>query len=221
VMQTMADQVAVAIDNARLFVDAEAALEEMEAIHRRYLGQAWAEYAHTRAVSGYEQTESGMRPFGPLGNKVLPETQQAITEKHPVVWNGDGDTDSSPSTLAAPIMLRDQPIGAIGFKAAEGERRWSADDVALVEAIAGQLAQAIESLRLFEETQRRAAYERSVSEITGRVWASLDPDTILKTTVQEMGRALGAKLATVEITGPGNDNDSPPAEEMVKGKKEI
>jgi GAF domain-containing protein len=40
VLQTMADQVAVAIDNAQLFADAEATVEEMENIQRRYLGQA-------------------------------------------------------------------------------------------------------------------------------------------------------------------------------------
>ena len=56
-----------------------------------------------------------------------------------------------------------------------------------------------------DETQRRAARERLVGKIAGQVWASLDPDTILRTMVRELGHALGAELTTVEITGPRRD----------------
>ncbi len=123
-----------------------------------------------------------------------------------------------------PVVLRGQPIGALGFEAPAG-KKWGQDDIALAEALAEQFAIAADNLRLLNETQRRAAHERLVSEITGRVWASLDPDTILKTTVRELGRALGAKLATIEVAGPETkpkkDNGSFLAEEMAKGKKKI
>ncbi|MEJ2560791.1 MAG: GAF domain-containing protein [Anaerolineae bacterium] len=62
VMQTMADQVAVAIDNAQLFAQTQAALLEMEATQRRYLGQAWSKYTHGGAVSGYEYSNCAARP---------------------------------------------------------------------------------------------------------------------------------------------------------------
>jgi GAF domain-containing protein len=54
VMQTMADQVAIAIDNARLFVETQAALKEMEATHRQYLREAWAGYVPAASTTYYE-----------------------------------------------------------------------------------------------------------------------------------------------------------------------
>ena len=72
----------------------------------------------------------------------------------------------------------------------------------MAETIAEQTALTIENLRLLEETQRRAAQERLVSEIAGQVRASLNPDTVLKTTIRELGRALGAEVASIEIMPP-------------------
>lgn len=217
VMQTMADQVAVAIDNALLFVETQAALEEVEATHRRYLGQAWTEYGLTRAVSGYEQTDAGMIP---LGDEVLPQVQQAMTEQRPVVWNGDPSTGSgrSPSTprprsgrrgdidqmkepslsaLVVPIMLRGQPIGALGF--GEEGRQWSADDIALAEAIAEQLALAADNLRLLDETQRRAARERLTREITDKMRNVAGVEHIIQTAVDELSRVLGTSRTFVRL----------------------
>jgi len=204
VMQAMADQVAVAIDNARLFAETQAALKEMEATHQRYLGQAWAAYARTRAISGYAQTDAGVMP---LGDQVLPEAQQAMAEQRPVVLSDNGAAAPSSSALLVPIVLRDQPMGALGFEE-EGRRRWSEDEIALAEAVAEQLALAAENLRLLEETQRRAARERLIGEVTARVRASLNLETVLKTAVGEMRQALGLDKIAVRLTKEKTDGHS-------------
>jgi len=215
VMQTMADQVAVAIDNARLFADAETALEEMEATHRHYIGQMWSEYTSTRVVSGYEQTDAGMVS---LGDEVLPEVQRAVAGHRPVVRSGHGDEREglSPSALVVPIMLRGQPIGALGFKDAEGRRRWSAEEITLAEAIAEQLALAADNLRLLDETQRHATRERLIGEITASMRETLDMGTVLKTAVQQVRQALGLPEVVIRLgasppssctTGDGRNGD--------------
>ncbi|MCS7179617.1 MAG: hypothetical protein N0A03_10200, partial [Anaerolineae bacterium] len=61
-----------------------------------------------------------------------------------------------------------------------------------------------------EEAQRRAARERLAAEIMSRIRASLDPDTVLKTTVRELGRALRARWAAVEVTGPSEESSQLP-----------
>ncbi len=217
VMQTMADQVAVAIDNAQLFVETQAALTAMEATHRRYLGQAWTEYVHSRAVSGYEYSkEHGQTQakVAPLSGEVLPEVRQVTMDLHPVVRNSDGDTgqakESSSSVLVAPIVLRGQPIGALGFRQVEGSRQWSADDVALAETLAEQLALALENTRLLEETQHRAAREQLIGQVTARIRESLDLETVLKTAAGEMRQALGLNKLTVRLATRETDNGSPP-----------
>jgi GAF domain-containing protein/HAMP domain-containing protein len=198
ILQTMADQVAVAIDNARLFANAQASLEEMEATHRRYLGHAWGEYTRTKTISGYEQTEAGIIP---LDNKVLSEVQQALTKQRPVIWSGkggDGQKETS-STLVVPIVLRDQPIGALGFKGKQGEHQWSTDDIALAEAVAEQLALAADNLRLLDATQRRASREQLVADLSEQMQRATDMEHLMRIAAEGMNSVLGSSRAFVRL----------------------
>ena len=205
VMQTMADQVAVAIDNARLFTESQAALERMAAIQRRYLGQAWAEYAQVVKEIGYETERPGVAP---LGDAVLPEIRQAVEQQGATALVGTGIEGKGYSALVAPITLRGEIIGALGIHDDPGARQWSAADVALIEAVAERMALAADNLRLLDETQRLAARDRIIGEVTARVRETLDVDTVLQTAVREIGDALN--IAQVEVRmGSGKREAAP------------
>jgi GAF domain-containing protein len=190
VMQTMANQVAVAIDNAQLFAETEAALNEIEATQRHYLGKAWTEFAGTQAISGYEQIKGEMVA---LGSEVLPQVQRVTR----IQSGSSAEGELSSATLTVPLEVRGQPIGALGFQDPEGKRQWSPEEITLVEEIARQLAQAADNLRLVEETQRRAAREQMIGEIAANMRETLDIETMLKTAAQEIGAALG--LAALDV----------------------
>jgi len=213
VLQTMADQVAVAIDNARLFAEAQAALAEMEAIHRRYLGRAWAEYLQTAKETRYETERPGIAP---LGDSVLPEIRQAAMRQSTTAPTGDGGKEkASHSALVTPIALRGEVIGALGVRDDDGEHEWNDEEIALIEAVAERMALAVDNLRLLDETQRRAARERLTSEVTARMRETLDMENVLKAATDEIYRALGLeelviRLATEE-TDEGPASESPTA----------
>jgi GAF domain-containing protein len=204
VMQTMADQVAVAIDNARLFAEVEAALEEMEATHRRYLGQAWAEYTASRSESGYALTEAGLQALGA-------EHQISITEGTESGDGLDGQTGSAPPAqwdrVIVPIKQLDQSIGVLGVQEPRDGRQWTAEEIALVESIAEQFALAADNLRLLEETQRRAAQEQLIADATARMRESLDIETVLRTTASEMRQALDLDNLVVYLASPETGGD--------------
>jgi GAF domain-containing protein len=109
--------------------------------------------------------------------------------------------------LALPITLRDEVIGAIGLRR-EDAADWSEDDVALAQAITAQLSQTIESLRLFDETQRRATREQLTARIASRVRASSEIDTILRTAIQELGQSLRASDGLIRLAVNKGTNDS-------------
>jgi GAF domain-containing protein len=44
-----------------------------------------------------------------------------------------------------------------------------------------------------------ALRERLTAEITGKIWSSPNTDTILQTAIKELGRALRADEATIEL----------------------
>jgi GAF domain-containing protein len=101
-----------------------------------------------------------------------------------------------------PLKVRGQSLGVLRLRKPDEAGRWTVEDFALLETMVEQLGMALESARLYQDTQRMATRERLVGEIAGKLRATLDPDAILKATVRELGRALGAAQAVVEITGP-------------------
>ncbi len=191
-LQTMADQLAVTIDNARLFREVRSSLEEVQAIHRHYLREAWegftslpedrlkCQYAKPGVISSEEAW--------------LPAMTEAV-QKGDAVTAADGGEGME---LAVPITLRGQTIGALGLRRDEAGG-WTADDVAVVQAAAEQIALTLENMRLFEEARRRARREQMIREITAKMRGSTDLDTILQTTVQELAKVLGTSRTFVQL----------------------
>lgn len=191
-LQTVANQVAVAIDNARLFAESQATLQEVEAVQRRYFGQAWSTFLQDTAFSGYRQTPEGMLP---LTQALLPEVQRALALEGQAIVEGDLD---GAAQLVVPITFRDQAIGALGFKE-EGARVWTEEELALVEAIAEQLALAADNLRLLDETQRRATRERLTREVTDNIRAAVSVEDALRRALEQMGRLFSATEMVARI----------------------
>jgi GAF domain-containing protein len=102
------------------------------------------------------------------------------------------------SEMALPLTSRGQVIGALTVQSTEAEA-FSGEDMAVLQTMADQIANAIENARLFEETQHLAQRERTISQITSRLRSALNLETILQTAVQELGQALGASEAIVSL----------------------
>jgi len=197
ILQTMAGQVANAIENARLYERAQTALKEMEATQRRYVQKAWAEYLSSVKTTRYETGRPGSAP---LGDAVLPEIQQAVEQQSTVVLSGSGDTERAAHlALVTPITLRGSVIGVLGIHDDQETRQWTAEEIALVEAVTERMAQAAENLRLFDEAQRRAARERLIGEVTARIRGSATMEGILNAAVREIGQVTGASSAAIDL----------------------
>lgn len=198
VLQTMADQIAVAIENARLFARTQESLRELEKAQRGYLRERWAGFIPTRATPLYERARPGVMP---LGDAAPPEVEQAMTQRK-IIVRSSTDGGQEHAALVAPILLRGEVIGVLGLHDTQNGRQWTADEIALVQAVADQMSLAIENARLLEETRQRAERERLIAEITTRVRASIDMDGIMQAAVRELGAALGADRVFLRLSTP-------------------
>jgi GAF domain-containing protein len=106
--------------------------------------------------------------------------------------------------LAVPILLRGEVIGVIHLQENEESNfNWSENELITVQTLADQLAQSLESARLFEQTIRRADRERRVLEITSKIRSTNDPQQMLEITLEELKRHLGASQAQIVFNLPG------------------
>ena len=194
-LETVSDQVAVALDNARLFADSQQALETAQRAYGQASRQAWADLLSVRGEWGYSYSRGTLSP---TEGSWQPEMVEAARTGQRVTGAGEG-------ALAIPLQVRDQVVGVLSFARPhrlEAGEPWTSDEVSLMETMAGQLSVALESAQLFEETQRRASRERLIGEVTARVRETLDVDMVLQTAIREVGEALA--LAEVEVRmGPG------------------
>jgi GAF domain-containing protein len=103
----------------------------------------------------------------------------------------------------------------MGIETEAGDRQWTEDEIALLAAVSEQLGQALESARLFADTERSAERERLIGDITAKIRASTDVQDILETTAEELGRVLGTSRALVRLapTHPGTGSQGQTAPE--------
>jgi GAF domain-containing protein/HAMP domain-containing protein len=160
-LTTMAEQVAIAIQNARLFQQTQEALEEAQRAQRRYLRQEWSQFTQERPELAHEYTLSGISP---AGDAPLPEAEEAwrkgelvIADSASIKSKSSQDETPTRAALALPIKIRDQVIGVLDLQEIGAERIWTEDEVTLIQAVADQLGQALEGARLFERTQASLA----------------------------------------------------------------
>lgn len=196
------------VENRRLFEQTRAALAEVEATQRRYTLQAWETYQARHKTMSYEEVREGVTP---LHGILPPETSQALVRQKPVAVsstsahppNGDDEATAllaeAKSSLIVPLKVRDAVIGALGLQETEVEREWTPEEIALVEAISEQVAQAAEQLRLFDDTQLRAARERRVNEIGEKIQAAQSLEEALRIAVQEVGVSLKSPKTMIQL----------------------
>ncbi len=109
--------------------------------------------------------------------------------------------------LFTPVTLRRENIGLVeaGFNKSS-QTNISNAQIRLLKAFINQTALAIDNAQRYEASQRRARREAMIKEITTKVRASTNLDTILQTTVKEVGDAISSKRAYIQLVSSQKSN---------------
>ena len=172
VLQTLADQVAVAIENARLLGESQAAIMQLEAVSTIRMKDAWSRKL---------QEQRHAFTYTPLGVRV--ETSSSLSDE-------DG--------VKTAISLRGQEIGSIAL-ARKDNVEWNKTDEELIREVAYQVGLAVDNLRLLEDAQQRAKQEQTIGELAARFSQSLDIDSLLQTAARELGQLPDVSEVSVFI----------------------
>jgi GAF domain-containing protein/HAMP domain-containing protein len=217
ILGTLADQVAVAIENVRLLSETQKALNELQTLHRQYLRHEWSQVFAEKGQSGFEYRFGKILPFsGDTADGVWKKLEES---GQPVILTNEAEENSGSSTsLAAPITVRGQIIGYLNLEELDPDRQWTEDELNFLREVANQVGLAIENARLIEQTQQRAEREHLVTQITTRMRESSDPQTIVETAIHELKQALRVKQVQVFLPRERHSPDDKLEIEQVKGE---
>ncbi len=150
IYRSLAGQLAVAINNAYLVRQTDEARAEMERYVKLVVHEGWSEY-----LDDIEKKERiGVR----YDLNTLEKSDGLIAAV------------SESNMLQVPITVANATIGVIQVEAADGQK-WTEETQAVVTAVARQVGQQAESLRLLTETDRyRAEAEQAASRLSGEAW---------------------------------------------------
>jgi GAF domain-containing protein len=182
IYQSMADQIAVAIENARLITESQLLISQLEIISNENTRQNWKSELSNRKPR-FRYSISGVHPL-----------EKPVTPK-------------GKNILDIPIVLRGEKIGRISLQRKAEFQIWTAQEEAIASEVAAQAALALENIRLVEHTRERANREQAISNVSARIRETLDLDIVLRTSAREIQRALNLQEAEIRLI-PQDDLDN-------------
>lgn len=192
VLQTLADQVAMAISNARLFQQAQESLDAERRAYSQLTREEWSRVARTRGGLGYRYDQHGIVALN--GD-----------DKHGNSEAQDGDGGLPELTL--PVSVHGHVIAQVNAHKPAEAGEWTAEETLLMETLTQRLGLALDNARLHQDSQRRALREQLTRQITDKVRAVPDVDAIAQTAAEELARVLGSSRGFVKLsTSPLDEN---------------
>ncbi|MFQ3534376.1 MAG: GAF domain-containing protein [Aggregatilineales bacterium] len=133
IFQLLCDQLAIAIDNARLIADQAQRASQIAALNRQLTHTSWQEYLAERSAEQLSYTYD-LLAIRPANGGPLPA--QAAED----------------SIIEAPIQVRGETVGKLRVQE-NPDLPLSVEERAIVQAVADRVALALENTRLVEQTQ--------------------------------------------------------------------
>ncbi len=199
-MQSLANQVAITLNNANLVTETRTALEKVERLHRSMIGEGWGKTSDEILTAGYRFIGGGNSKILPTSDAWLPPMTRAAAAKQLVKQTQSvGNGDETGAELAVPLMLRGEVIGVLGVKRKETPE-WDQEEVSAVEAVANQVARALENARLAKEQLKTIGQLKEIDRLKSEFLTSMS---------HELRTPLNSIIGFADVIIQGIDGEIP------------
>ncbi|MBI5942912.1 MAG: GAF domain-containing protein [Chloroflexi bacterium] len=197
-LQILADQLSAAIENAQLAQQVEVTMQELTNANRLQTQRAWKSPVNEKVFPAYEY--DGLQ-VNAVPHNLPKELLKQLESGKPIHMKQAANLPgkNGRNSLMVPLMLLNQVIGVIGLEQDDPEHIWTDEEIAIAQAAANRAALTLENARLLEESQKRAAREQAIGNISARIGAGTEIETILKTAIRELGAQISGAQITVEM----------------------
>jgi GAF domain-containing protein len=191
VLQVLADNLAVAIQNVSHAEEIERTLDRLTRYQEEEVLRLWQKTLRRhvgRLGYFYDRAQVSLLPADtPLLAAVPAGVDRPVTLTTP----------EGAQRLVVPLRVRERTVGRFVF---EAERPWTPEELGVVEAVVAQLGLALENAQLLEESRQRAVFERTASEVTANIRREVEIEAVLERALAELGKALGAERAIARLS---------------------
>jgi len=190
ILETMADQIAIAIENSRLYTEVQQRLQEFENISRQRSQHNWNDFMSTQRTTQIVSKAGAqvIHDFSALRQRAIDSGRVEV-----------GDLTSRDTIpVALPIRIRDQVLGVIEWEIPENE--FNQNRILLAEELASRLAVSLDNARLVQAGRQTVENERIINTISAKLSGQTDIEQILQTAIQEVGQVLRAPRVNIRLT---------------------
>ena len=180
-LQLLADQLAIAVQNARLIRDSQEALMLARKATGDVSQESWRALLQDVDRLGY---------ISSLNGEVVQATKDLDANMNRALLDGESVISEDQKTLNMPISVRGQTIAMIRLVKSSDAEPWTFGEIEDVEQLSNQISNALESARLYNEAQRRSYFEQVIGEITASLSTATEVDGIIRETVVRLGETL-------------------------------
>jgi len=164
ILRQLADQVALAIDNARLLNQSQASLEQMETLYNRQVQNSWQKHLAGQSVT---------YTYNPLWIK-------PASQIDPIFLQDDNHL------LNAPIKVHGRRLGKLVFRRDSDQPAWSDAEYQLLSDSADQIALALENARLVEDAHNRSNQFQFLHELATAAAVHINLEGLLEDVSQRI-----------------------------------
>jgi len=189
-LQILADQLATAVQNARLLRDTQEALFTARKATGEISQKGWQSLLENINTTGY---------IGLTHGEVISSSEEMDINIKNSLMTGNYVVSEDQHSISIPIIARGQTIGMLRLKKPSHAEPWNPEEIADVESLSDQISNALESARLFNDAQRRAAREFTIGTISERLGSSMDINGIMETAVRELGNIMSEAEIAVQL----------------------
>jgi GAF domain-containing protein/HAMP domain-containing protein len=202
-LQIIADQLAIALQNAGLFNEIQEALSTASRAYTEASKEGWQHLLESR---------KGQKALGYIGlsrGDTTPSTSTIDELAQEALRKGSALASEDQRFLFVPIQVRGTKVGVMRLVKHKEEKGWAPEEIEDISALADQISTSLESARLYEDAQRRAAKESAISDVTSKIGTSVNLKNVLWTAVEELGRTLGDSEVQIQFTDtPSGEDDN-------------
>lgn len=189
-LQILADQLATAVQNARMIRETQEALFAARKATSEISQHGWQLLLQDIDTTGY---------VGLTHGEVIPTTEDMDAGTKQALLIGNYVVSEDQHSIIIPIITRGQTIGMLRLTKTMQAEPWTPEEIADVESLSDQISNALESARLFNDAQRRAAREFTIGSISESLGSALDINDVMETAVRELGNIMSDAEIAVQL----------------------